>query len=39
LALQIATNAMVVTSGRVTYSGTAGALLESPETLQKAYLG
>src|SRR4051812_47384919 len=39
LALQIATNALVVSSGRVTYSGTAGGLLESPGTLQKAYLG
>jgi branched-chain amino acid transport system ATP-binding protein len=39
LALQIATNALVVTSGRVTYSGTAGGLLDSPGTLQKAYLG
>jgi branched-chain amino acid transport system ATP-binding protein len=39
LALQIATNAMVVTGGRTTYSGTAGGLLDSPDTLQKAYLG
>lgn len=39
LALQIATQALVVTGGRVTYSGGAEALLASPETLQKAYLG
>jgi len=39
LALQIATDALVVTGGRVTYSGSAEALLGSRETLQKAYLG
>lgn len=39
LALQIATHALVVTGGRVTYSGSAEALLGSRETLQKAYLG
>ncbi|MGO4236070.1 ABC transporter ATP-binding protein [Pseudarthrobacter sp. YAF2] len=39
LALQIATDALVVTGGRVTYSGSAEALLASRDTLQKAYLG
>lgn len=39
LALQIATDALVFTGGRVTYSGSAEVLLTSPETLQKAYLG
>lgn len=39
LALQIATHAMVVTGGKVTYSGTPAALLDSADTLQKAYLG
>lgn len=39
LALQIATEAVVITGGRVTYSGSAGVLLSSSETLQKAYLG
>lgn len=39
LALQIATDALVITGGRVTYSGDADALLASPETLHKAYLG
>jgi branched-chain amino acid transport system ATP-binding protein len=39
LALQIATDALVITGGRVTYSGRADALLASPETLHKAYLG
>ena len=39
LALQIATDALVITGGRVTYAGRADALLASPETLHKAYLG
>lgn len=39
LALQIATNALVVTGGRMTYSGSADTLLERPDALQKAYLG
>jgi branched-chain amino acid transport system ATP-binding protein len=39
LALQIATNALVITGGRTTYAGPAAALIESPDTLQKAYLG
>jgi branched-chain amino acid transport system ATP-binding protein len=39
LALQIATNALVITGGRMTYAGPSGALIESPDTLQKAYLG
>lgn len=39
LALQIAADALVITGGRVTYSGGADVLLASPETLQKAYLG
>jgi branched-chain amino acid transport system ATP-binding protein len=39
LALQIATDALVFTGGRVTYSGSAEVLLTSPETLHKAYLG
>ncbi|QCO98114.1 ABC transporter ATP-binding protein [Arthrobacter sp. 24S4-2] len=39
LALQIATDALVFTGGRVTYSGSADVLLRSPETLHKAYLG
>jgi branched-chain amino acid transport system ATP-binding protein len=39
LALQIATDALVITGGRVTYSGGAEDLLASRETLQKAYLG
>jgi branched-chain amino acid transport system ATP-binding protein len=39
LALQIASNALVITGGRATYSGTAGELLDSPDTLQRAYLG
>ena len=39
LALKIATDALVITGGHVTYSGDADALLASPETLHKAYLG
>ena len=39
LALRISDSALVVTSGRVTYSGSACGLLESPATLQTAYLG
>lgn len=39
LALQIATDAVVITGGRVTYSGSADALLASSETLHKSYLG
>lgn len=39
LALKIATDALVITGGRVTYSGSAEVLLASPETLHKAYLG
>ena len=39
LALQIATDALVITGGRVTYAGRADALLASPETLHKSYLG
>lgn len=39
LALQIATDALVITGGRVTYSGSADVLVANPETLHKAYLG
>jgi branched-chain amino acid transport system ATP-binding protein len=39
LALRISTDALVITSGRVTYSGSAAALLEDPALLQRAYLG
>ncbi|MEV7041570.1 ATP-binding cassette domain-containing protein [Amycolatopsis sp. NPDC051061] len=39
LALGVAQEALVVSSGRVTYSGDAQALLDSPATLHAAYLG
>lgn len=39
LALGVAQDALVVSSGRVTYSGTAQPLLDSPATLHTAYLG
>ncbi|AXB43421.1 ABC transporter ATP-binding protein [Amycolatopsis albispora] len=39
LALGVARDALVVSSGRVTYSGDAATLLDSPETLHTAYLG
>jgi branched-chain amino acid transport system ATP-binding protein len=39
LALNIASDALVISGGRVGYAGTATALLEAPEVLQKAYLG
>ncbi|QWF85364.1 ABC transporter ATP-binding protein [Amycolatopsis sp. CA-230715] len=39
LALGIAQDALVVSSGRVTFSGEARALLDSPEKLHSAYLG
>lgn len=39
LALQIATEALVVTGGHVTYSGNALELFNNPETLHKAYIG
>ncbi|QFU91297.1 ABC transporter ATP-binding protein [Amycolatopsis sp. YIM 10] len=39
LALGVARDALVVSSGRVTYSGDAATLLDSPDTLHTAYLG
>jgi len=39
LALGVADNALVVSSGRVTYSGDAATLKDSPEVLHQAYLG
>ncbi len=39
LALGLATTALVVASGRVTYSGSAADLKEHPEVLHRAYLG
>lgn len=39
LALKIARDAAVVTSGHLTYSGPAVALVEDPERLKSAYLG
>jgi branched-chain amino acid transport system ATP-binding protein len=39
LALGVAQEALVVSSGRVTYSGDAQTLLDSPATLHAAYLG
>ncbi|MEU8637220.1 ATP-binding cassette domain-containing protein [Amycolatopsis sp. NPDC048633] len=39
LALGVAQDALVVSSGRVTYSGDAQTLLDSPATLHSAYLG
>lgn len=39
LALGISTDALVVTSGRVGYSGPSQLLLDDPDTLRKAYLG
>jgi branched-chain amino acid transport system ATP-binding protein len=39
LALNIATDAVVITSGRVTYQGPARALLEDEARLKTAYLG
>jgi branched-chain amino acid transport system ATP-binding protein len=39
LALGVAQEALVVSSGRVTYSGDAQPLLDSPATLHSAYLG
>jgi branched-chain amino acid transport system ATP-binding protein len=39
LALGISTTALVLTSGRVSYSGPAGTLLEDAELLHRAYLG
>jgi branched-chain amino acid transport system ATP-binding protein len=39
LALGIASDAMVITSGRVTYHGAARALLEDESQLRSAYLG
>ncbi|WP_018682933.1 ABC transporter ATP-binding protein [Actinokineospora enzanensis] len=39
LALGVAQNALVVSSGRVTFQGDAKELLDSPETLHSAYLG
>ncbi|CAM3908099.1 ABC transporter ATP-binding protein [Kibdelosporangium persicum] len=39
MALAVAQEAMVVSSGRVTYSGDAQTLLDSPATLHSAYLG
>jgi len=38
-ALRVSDRALVVTSGRVTYSGEAAALIDAPDTLQSAYLG
>jgi branched-chain amino acid transport system ATP-binding protein len=38
-ALRVSDRALVVTSGRVTYSGDAATLLAKPETLHTAYLG
>ncbi|GAA3039347.1 ABC transporter ATP-binding protein [Actinokineospora globicatena] len=39
LALGVSQDAIVVSSGRVTYQGTAEALLAAPNTLHSAYLG
>lgn len=39
LALKIAKDAAVVTSGHLTYSGSAAVLVEDPERLKSAYLG
>ncbi|WP_348787078.1 ATP-binding cassette domain-containing protein [Leifsonia sp. NPDC080035] len=39
LALSVATDALVVSSGRVTYEGAASELAASPEILHAAYLG
>ncbi|MCR6482535.1 ATP-binding cassette domain-containing protein [Amycolatopsis sp. OK19-0408] len=39
LALGVAQEALVVSSGRVTYAGDAQTLLDSPATLHSAYLG
>lgn len=39
LALGVAQDALVVSSGRVTFSGEARTLLDSPEKLHSAYLG
>lgn len=39
LALGISTDALVITSGRVSYAGPAARLLSDPDTLRKAYLG
>lgn len=39
LALGVATDALVVAGGRVTYAGDAGTLQASPEILHRAYLG
>ena len=39
LALGVADDALVVSSGRVTYSGDAATLKASPEVLHRAYLG
>jgi branched-chain amino acid transport system ATP-binding protein len=39
MALNAATDALVVTGGRVSYQGPANTLLEQPELLHRAYLG
>lgn len=39
LALKIATDALVITSGRVSYHGSAQALLDDESQLKKAYMG
>jgi len=39
LALKIASDALVITSGHVSYHGAPDALLANPELLKKAYLG
>ncbi|PPK65395.1 ABC transporter ATP-binding protein [Actinokineospora auranticolor] len=39
LALGVSQDALVVSSGRVTFQGTAKELLDAPETLHSAYLG
>jgi branched-chain amino acid transport system ATP-binding protein len=39
LALKIASDSMVITSGRVSYHGPAQVLLEDEKKLRQAYLG
>jgi branched-chain amino acid transport system ATP-binding protein len=39
LALKISTDALVITGGRVSYTGQASQLLENPDVLHKSYLG
>jgi len=39
LALKISVDALVITSGRVSYTGSAGELLNNPNALHKSYLG